>query len=740
MTLLCLSVGMSLAQDSLKLYNPDIPLVQLPTTNTLYAMRIDLPQPLSVKKIKLRLSGSSSDGELKVRVLGHEAGTSFPQLEKTLFGPYTVKKTKSGYEEVEVELDEGAYFSNNQFFILLSDWSDDVHVMAEASAAEASCNSSSGGNYYNLFAKNGSGQWVLINRKAVAADLLVEYEQMPSETWMKDVTELAGIDKTLRNKSIAVGELNGDDFLDLIIDGHVYFNQGGFKFKDVSSTFGHATTGLVANAIIDMNNDGLVDILLLYTDSMQHTLLMNQGNGQYTKKRLEVPIPVRGISSFSIADIDRDGFPDLFVGRLWTMYPSSGPDIVANYLYLNDGQGSFSEASDMIYPIGWKHRRSRGSAWCDYDNDGDLDLFVANYYLEPDELWRNNGDGTFTDVAHAKGIDVNSKNQSSHGTGCDWGDFNNDGTMDLLLPMLAHPGFTLQYDHLPTTLYRNGGAPDFQFYNETAKSGIEYEETHAGGAWADIDNDGLLDFAISTFYGCRYIDLYRQTAKGKFEIVTGKYGMEGLVSGEDACWADLDNDGKLDLLMGESGKVRVFKNDIPVWHHHYVSIQLESDKENKQAIGSRVEVYAGGRRMTRDITAGRGVRMQQPARVHVGLGESQKIDSVRVRWYGDTSYTRIQGIKADHLNYVNQNGHVKLNTNTIQEIHEFKVWPNPSNGSLYLESNKDEYVVLYNTAGVKLGSWKLGANVQLQLDLHLSPGIYLIRGSSGIQKRVIFRQ
>ncbi len=737
--LLCLifSIPAIATQDSVKLYNPNIPTVSLPTAHKLYVHRVDLPGPLLLKKVKVRLDGASADGQVKLSIYGHEGGTSFPQLEKTLFGPYTLKKTQSGYQEIEVEIDNEAYFSNNQLFIVLHDWTPGVEILAEASVADAQCTSSSGGNYYAVFAKMSNNQWALINRKAIALDLIVEHEELPTQAWMNDLTEASGLGTELRNKNMVVGDLNGDDLLDLVADKQVFFNEGGFKFIDVSATIGHNQNGVVAHPLIDVNNDGLLDILMLNADSAAHELLLNQGGGQFTVLPLAAQIPVRGISSFSIADINMDGFPDIFVGRLWTMYPAGGPDIVPNHLYLNTGQNDFEDASDLIYGSNWTHRRSRGSAWCDYDNDGDLDLFVANYYLEADELWRNNGDQTFTDVAFLTGIDVNKFNGNSHGTSCDWGDYNNDGNMDLLVPMLAHPNFMKQYDHLPTSLYRNGGAPAFLFYNETGKSNIQYEETHAGGSWGDVDNDGLLDFAISTFYGCRYIDLYHQTADGTFELVTKKFGMEGLVSGEDACWADFDNDGKLDLLMGEAGRLRIFKNEVPVWNHHFMEIELKATTGNKLAIGSRVEVYVNGRRLTQDVNAGRGVRMQRPARVHFGLGTSTKVDSVRVRWYGEQEFKKINGVAVDKINYISEDGSVRLSSREVATDIEFKLYPNPSTGTFTVWTEQEDIFSMFNAQGKLVHSWTQAAFVKQDLNLDLAPGIYYIQGSNAFKRLVI---
>ncbi|HCS19060.1 MAG TPA: hypothetical protein DIW47_00600 [Bacteroidetes bacterium] len=728
----------SSGQDSLSLYNPTNNLVALSVNFERYVARVDLEQPIRLHKLVVALSGKSSTGSVQVSILGHEGGVAFPQLDKVISGPYAVNKTKEGLEYIEVTLSEPLELRNNQFFISLSGRETDVLVMAEMAGTEKSCSSPSGGDYYGLYFRNGN-QWSLGNRRTLAITLVKENIYQPDESWFKDVTEAAGFPLTLGNQNIATADLNGDGFLDIVVAGRVYFNNKDFTFSDETTRLGYNPAGISLHPIIDINNDGAPDILLLYADSAGHQVLMNQKNGNFIQQSVAAQIPVRGVSSYSIADINQDGFPDIFIGRLWTMYPAGGPDIVPNYLFLNDGAGSFTDATSMIYPANFVHRRSRGSAWCDYDNDGDLDLYVTNYYLEPDELWRNEGNGKFTDMAGALGLDRNKFNQSSHGTGVDWGDYDNDGDFDLLVPMLAHPAFILQYDHLPTQLYRNGGAPAYMFYGETHTSGIEYEETHAGGAWGDMDNDGDLDFAITTFYGCRYIDMYQQEDAGKFKLVSKEVGIAEVVSGEDVCWADWDNDGKLDMAIGEGGRFRIWKNNYPSWEEHWTEIELLATSGNLLAIGARVEVYANGKKYMQEVSAGRGVRMQKPARLHFGLAKGTAIDSVLVRWPGNTGYERFTGVQVDKLNFIKQGGQI---AQAIQEPLNLSVhlYPNPVQGNraekLYLTAPLNETFQLFDMQGKKIVQLSFLDGVG-ELPQPLPKGIYLLEAGNGLHFKLL---
>jgi len=733
MLLVCTCCETSTAQDSLPIFNTSKNLVALSSSFDEYVARIDVEKPYRLTQVVIAVDGASANGTIEVALYGHEGGVSFPQLEKVISGPYTLRKSQEGLEFLEAHLDSGIELRNNQFFIRISKVEQGVSVLAEQSPAENMCSSSSGGDYYKLFFKK-AGQWSIGNRRTLGLTLVTEPLWIPNEPYFKELTEAAGFPLTLSNRNIATADLNGDDFLDIIVGGRVYFNQKNFEFSDETDRLGFETAGLPIHPIIDINNDGAPDILLLYSDSASQKVLINQQNGNFIAQELTAMIPVRGVSSYSIADLNGDGFPDIFIGRLWTSYPSGGPDITPNYLFLNDGKGSFIDATTRIYPEGFTHRRSRGSAWCDYDNDGDLDLFVTNYFLEPDELWRNDGTGNFTDVAGSSGIDRNKFNQSSHGTGVDWGDYDQDGNFDLLVPMFAHPAFSIQYDHLSTQLYKNTGAPSYLFNRATASSGIEYEETHAGGAWGDIDNDGDLDFAISTFYGCRYMDMYVQEEIGKFRLVSKEAGISDIVSGEDVCWADWDNDGKLDMGIGEGGKFRIWKNTHPSWENHWTEIELKQQNGQNMAIGARVEVYVGGKMLLQEVTAGRGVRMQKPARLHFGLKENSMIDSVRVRWVGEQAFESFTGVQADALNYLVQGGQIIQQTDEITVNAELYIYPNPSHSALgmtlYLNQSLNELMVIYSVQGQRMMEIKFEEG-KAQLQHQLAPGTYLIRRKSG---------
>ena len=212
---------------------------------------------------------------------------------------------------------------------------------------------------------------------------------------------------------------------------------------------------------------------------------------------------------------------------------------------------------------------SRGVAWGDYDNDGDLDLYVANYN-EANVLYRNNGDGTFTDVTSEAGVGC-----ISHSYGVAWGDYDNDGDLDLYV---ANYGANV--------LYRNNG--DGTFTDVTSEAGVSCTGSSLGVAWGDYDNDGDLDLYVANHYEANV--LYKNNGDGTFTDVTGAAGVGCTGSSYGVAWGDYDNDGHLDLYVANNGANVLYRNNGNL--NHWLQIRLHGTISNRSAIGTKVKVIA----------------------------------------------------------------------------------------------------------------------------------------------------
>ncbi|NTW32293.1 MAG: T9SS type A sorting domain-containing protein, partial [Bacteroidetes bacterium] len=685
------------------------------TYKYLYA-RFEPKAPGYIQSLVFTLYGTSDSATAIIHLFGHEAGTSFPQFKQELITPITIHKTVSGKERVTVTLPTPVWVDNNQFFIEIENISANCKLLYDNTNLNPSCSSTSGGNYYFMFMENASGN-LYYNTKAFAIDVVMNYPEISSPEYFSQLDSTNMGTSSLSGGSGSWGDYNDDGYEDLLVSGKLFKNNGNGTFTDVSTISGLLNNFSFANLFLDMNNDGNLDIIFLKDTSY---LYVNDGAGHFTGQTAHgIPALTGSLCGFSAADINFDKYPDLYVVQ---MLSGSYPDEISmpNYLLINDGNLGFIDSTVMMNPNHLPDRMTRACAFVDFNNDGNMDIYDANYRLQRNELYRNNGDGTFKNIIDSTNIDpiwqIGSEYPyASHGTGCDWGDYDNDGDMDLLQPNLCHPQNFLG-GQSPTTVYRNDGLP-YTFTDTRGNSGnynvgvngIEYEETHSGGAWGDINNDGLLDFVITTYYGCRYIDVYVQKTDHTFELKTFDFGIQEVVTGEDVSWVDYDNDGQLDLSIAFNANVLYFyKNKFIDYNNNYVEIDLESTTGNHFAIGGRAKVYAGGNIYMQDVTAGRGHFSQKPSRLHFGLGASSSIDSIVVRWpnanHTTEAFTNLQSNKIYKLK---EGGEIQIGVNDYNDFsNNITVFPNPFKESVTIsyKLNKGENVnvEIFSITGQKI--------------------------------------
>jgi hypothetical protein len=375
-------------------------------------------------------------------------------------------------------------------------------------------------------------------------------------------------------------------------------------------------------------------------------------------------------------DYDNDGDLDLFVGVL-TSLRNENKDDARDRFYRNDGGGAFTKETEGNWVNGTLS--AEAAAWADYDNDGLLDLYVCNRYekgVKPNYLYHNDGDGSMTDV----GGDSTTAEIGSHG--CTWGDYDNDGDLDLFVAGQKSMQFrnngdgTLErvttgapvpyeikdigialgdYDNdgdldLVVTgssgdrLYRNVISPVDGSRVYVRVTGDVFAPAWPGlshtPVWGDFDNDGFLDLYISR-YNSQPNLLFRNLGDGTFESLTDSPAVSDL--GKRACAevADYDNDGDLDLVVSDATEL----SPVALYRNEYIEaggtnnsllIHLEGVVSNRSAIGAKVRVEAtiDGKNITqlREISGGSGFGGQNDLRAHFGLGDATTADNVRIEW------------------------------------------------------------------------------------------------------------
>lgn len=440
------------------------------------------------------------------------------------------------------------------------------------------------------------------------------------------------------------GDFDNDGDLDFFVDNHfnkasyLYRNNGNGRFTDILPISGLNPAGdRHGSGWVDFDNDGDLDLSITHGAMGGHTfgskkdeLYLNLGDGQFTNIAQAAGVTNTFGAGRSVAwgDYNNDGHLDLLLGNFKT-------DLV---LYKNNGDGTFL---DITVQAGLQHLQYTECAFADYNNDGFPDIFCTcftPYYPSKDILLKNNGDGTFTNVSNRAGI-----LPLIDGRAIAWGDYDNDGDLDLFIS--RGTGNLNNNVSLKQTLYRNNG--NGTFTKVTYQAGLDSISNNRAAAWGDFDNDGYLDLYVVNSgsdpagKGPNY--LYRNNRDGTFTDVASSAGVEVLVAsrGRGAAWGDYDNDGFLDLFVtnGEDntqfieGPQILYHNEGKGTRHHWLKIRLVGTVSNRQGFGAKVVIQIGQTIQYREMNGAGGHFLSQGAEpLHFGLGQATVVDQITVKW------------------------------------------------------------------------------------------------------------
>ena len=441
------------------------------------------------------------------------------------------------------------------------------------------------------------------------------------------VDQTASLTPGLSDAAASWGDYNNDGYVDLVTNGNLLRNNGGLSFSTTEWSFGWG--GSIWG---DFNNDGHLDLFGFPTKS----LWQNNGGAGFVNATSKIPSfgehPSHGAAW---ADLNGDGYLDLYVGgyEFWDEPGTTYPDKILTY---NKVTQQFNATwAETVY-------RARGVTAADFDRDGDQDVYVSNYRLQPNRLWRNDGTGVMTDVAAALRVAGDGGQGAwGHTIGSAWGDFDNDGYLDLFVGNFSH---STSYQDRPQFL-RNPGAAGGAFQLMKTLDGADWQESYASPALGDYDNDGDLDLFFTTVYGGDAPRLYRNDGNWNFTNVTAAEGLAGLGETYQAAWADFDNDGDLDLVT--DGKIFV-NNESNTGSNHWLKVKLTGDgtNVNSAAIGSEIRINVGGQILTRQVEGGTGEGNQNDLTLHFGLGANSGLVDVEITWTDGTTQT-IEDVAVD---------------------------------------------------------------------------------------------
>lgn len=494
-----------------------------------------------------------------------------------------------------------------------------------------------GDGWLDIYFTNGPSVAMALEGKKARSSL---YRNNHDGTF-SDVTDQSGIGYPCWAMGVAVGDYNNDGRPDLVVScfGGVvlYRNNGGGTFTDVTKPSGlDKDTGWAAGVTFgDYDGDGYVDLFVPHYVDFDIKDLPTFGSRK-TCQYHDVPVQCgpRGLK----------GYPDT--------------------LFHNNGDGTFTEVAKQAGVDDLKRFFGLGAVWSDFDNDGRVDLFVANDG-EPNYLYHNEGDGRFREIGYDAGVAVSEDGIEQANMGLALGDYLHTGRMSVAI---TH--FSDEY----AVLYRNDGNLSFSDVSHAAGIARSTEQFVGwGDAFVDLDNSGWQDLILVNGHVYPQVDnaklgtayrepklIFQNQRDGHFKDVSAQVGTvvttpqvsRGLAVG------DLFNRGRLDLVIENLTGAPMILETKPDPAHHWVSFELEGTRSNRMALNARVYVTTGTMQQMDEVRSGGSYLSQSDVRLHFGLGTSKKIDKVEVRW-PDGSSQSFQDVAADRFYTLKQSGELK---------------------------------------------------------------------------------
>jgi hypothetical protein len=525
---------------------------------------------------------------------------------------------------------------------------------------------------------------LLASRDAVlsedAASLPFKFTNVAREAGLSALTVFGGKESNrylleTTGCGVAFVDYDGDGWLDVfLVNGttlegfprgqepvnHLYRNRGDGTFADVTPQAGLGASGWGQGVCSgDYDNDGREDLYVTYYG--QNRLYRNSGGGSFedvTRRAGVYDARTRWGTGCAFLDYDRDGRLDLFAANYIDLDLASAPTPDSglcrykgipvacgppglqggkNVLYRNKGDGSFEDVSERAGIRGASATYGLGVTTLDFDDDGWLDVYVAND-SNPSALYRNRGDGTFEEVAARAGCAYSQDGKPQAGMGLAVGDYDRNGALDI---------FKTNFAGDTSTLYGNTGQGFCEDRTFAAGIGTNTRWLGWGVGFVDLDNDSWLDLFLvnghvypevwqlktEAAYKQRKV-VYRNLGAGRFEDVSERLGppVTEPKAGRGAAFGDYDNDGDVDVVVNNVHDTPdLFRLDVAA-KNHWLKLKLVGKASNRSAIGARVWCTAGGVRQVDEVRGGGSYISHSDLRVHFGLGASPKVDRLEVRW------------------------------------------------------------------------------------------------------------
>jgi enediyne biosynthesis protein E4 len=543
------------------------------------------------------------------------------------------------------------------------------------------------------------GRSRLVAEVATPPDSPVQFIDVAEKAGLNVPNVWGGVDKKrviieTKGSGIAFFDYDNDGWLDIYLTNgnrldahwpagkepttHLFKNNRDGTFTDVTEKSGLGRSGWQTGVCVgDYDNDGWDDLFCTFWG--RNILFHNNGNGTFTDVTRKAGLYQehgRWGTGCTFFDFDRDGHLDLFVCNFVKLDPEKPPSIDqasfcqwkgiptmcgprglpgdTNILYHNNGDGTFTDVSEKAGILKPGPRYSITSVSYDFDNDGWPDIYVA-VDSEPSIFFKNNHDGTFTDIAVMAGCAYNDDGHEQAGMGLGVADYDCDGWFDI---------FKTNFSDDTCNLYHNNGDGTFSDLSFDSGVGINNKYVAWGCGFIDYDNDGWSDIVQVNGHVYPEIDhynfgetfknqrlVYKNLGNGHFKDVSSIMGpgMTAKYSSRGAAFGDFDNDGGMDVLILNMNELPSLLKNVGGNKQNWIKIKLVGTKCNRTAIGARVRVVTGKHSQIDEVSSGTSVMSQNDLRLHFGLGITSTIDLIEVKWPTTQKLEKFTQVKANQI-------------------------------------------------------------------------------------------
>lgn len=646
-----------------------------------YAARFDLKDSLQIEGVNFLMKGNST-GTFRLRVLGDEAGSSFPSLYSDILTPIILNKNEVGFQEFKVIFDHPVNLHYPQFFIMIDSISSDITVVSNEKEVKSVCRNALGESFYTqLLHSRSNNKWIYGKYSFIIEPIFTRLNYAKKNFSLDEkLNESFAEDSANSNSNISVNDFNNDGYLDILFGGKLYLNNQGIKFDSVESC-NYSGKQPLANIVLNENEDKNSAILFVNCGNDDNNSIKIDSYNGHGSTVLESGIWLNPLS-YSVTDLNSDGLDDIVmiskgINSIDTSYSlvalfNSGQDLEPVIINRINIDQYLSENSTVLIS--------------DFDHDKNPDIFITG---------KSSGIIVSYNIKHnifnLKNLNLTGAIKSTDANiietrGSSLFDYNNDGIEDILciynknsetINDLVGDGFVYLLDELGDITNK-----------QQLSFGIEENQSIATG---DIDNNGSEDIFVSTSCNCKHPQIYLSNNR-HFTNVTAQLGITEDYLGKDALFEDINNDGKLDLISMYNGELKVYTNTIQDAGNY---VEFDFGGLNKQ---HRAEVYAGNSKFSKTLVRGRGFLVQGSPRLYFGIGNSSNIDSVKIYENENLQYSSYD-LDANKIYKVTDMESYALNA--IDDI-SVKIVPNPFNDETRINcilSNASQPVHAFITNG-----------------------------------------